>query len=400
MAGVSGSFEMFMEQDDRLFQKENRNEQHLNLAYHNLESELHGALSFSLFHLEAKDETSLGQLYLEKHFSNNQSVFTLGRMQRSDASGFYILDGVLVKQSNDSASLTMYSGKPSRIEHFRSIEGKAIYGVDLRSAFSLFSYYKIDSNIGWQHLEQSESFDRFNIQARGLQQEASITFFPTDFSFSGSYLPSEDLWESVHINALRDFSLQENASIRLRLNYQIYVPSEEETSFKDRFYFLYARGYQSQFKTGVQFISNDAYTCSLSGRKVVNEWGGDGYGVVSNFEYRSIRGWQWTTQFDRLILPGEYMNSLYVETQKTLSSMTRGRFSGVFQQQHKQISGDNQGKGIEIHLERRIRFKAMLNAFWLALEGNYINNTRLEDEYRIALRLNYRFDDRSRAGLL
>ena len=407
--GVSGNLEMLTERDDRLFQNKSRNEQHLNLAYQDPELELRGALSLSLSQREDQNENSLSQLYLEKHLNKRRSLLKLGRMQRSDASGFYILDGLMLKQSNNTTGLTLYAGKPSRIDYFRSIEGKAIYGVDLRATLSRFDHYKVDSNIGWQRLEPSNSLGRINIHSRGVYSQSanSVTsrhetpplFSPSAFAFSGSYLLEENHWESIQLSAYRDIALQEETSMRFRAHYEIFTPNEEVITFKDRFYSLYARGYQSQFKAGFQVHSQHTPTYAISGYKVVNKWGDNGYGMSANFEYRGTKGWQCKTQVDRLMLPSEYMNSLYLETRKTLTSMLRGNLSVVLQQQHKRLTGDNQSKGLEARLERRVKFKTLPNALWFAAEGYYIQNTRLNNETRLSLRLNYPFDSRSRGSL-
>ncbi len=394
-AGISGRFETWVEQDNRQLHSESGFEERLGLLYNNPASGLRSGLSLALSQRQGKRDETLTLLYLEKPLNDKRTLLSLGRLQRSDAFGFYTLDGLLFKQIISRATLTLYGGVPSRIEGFRSVDGEALYGFDVQTSAVQFNNYKLDSRFGWQRLKQSNTVNRVNIGGRGIHQQTAIALFPSAFSFAGSYLVGEQTWESVQLNAHRDF---EN-NMRLRMDYETYQPDKDELTFKDRFYSLYAHGRQSQFKLGYQLNQRQQHTWSLSGRRVTREFGSNGYGLVATMDYRSDHGWRLATQFNHLALADERLNGLYLEAEKALSSMVRGTLSGVFQQQQKRLTGDNRSTGIEARLERRVKLKVLPSALWFSAETIYIHNSRLVNEYRIAMRLSYSFDDRTRESL-
>jgi len=399
-AGVSGRFETLIEQDNRQFQNESGIEERLDLVYDDLASGLRSGITLALSQRQGEQRETLGQLYLEKKLNDKGSLLSLGRLQRSDAFGFYTLDGLLFKQVANRTTLTLYGGVPGRIEKFRSIEGEALYGFDVKIFVPRFAQYALDGRFGWQHLKQHHTVDRLNIGWRGVHQQTPTLFSPSMFSLSGSYLINENVWESVQLSAYRDFenvgSIENNAPpARLRVDYETYEPGKDELTFKDRFYSLYARGRQSQFKTGYQFRQGQQHTWSISGRRITREFGGNGYGAVATMDYHSDRGWQLTTQLDRLVLVDERISRFYFEAQKSLSSRMRGTLSGVLQQQQKRLTDRSHGAGIEVRLERHVKFNILPSPLWLSVQASTIQNSQLANEYRIAVHLSYHFDDRT-----
>jgi len=387
---------VLVEQDNRRFQNNSRIEERLDLIYDDSASGLRSGLALALSQQQGKREETLSQLYLEKRLNDKGSLLSLGRLQRSDAFGFYTLDGLLFKQVTDRKILTLYGGVPGRIEEFRSIEGTALYGFDLQISIPRFTRYTLDGRFGWQHLKQQRAIDRLNVGWRGVHQQIPALFSPSSFSLTGSYLVNENIWESVQLSAYRDF---ENSTqpARLRIDYETYEPGKDKLTFKDRFYSLYSRGRQSQFKAGYQFKQGPQHTWSLSGRRIAREFGGNGYAAVATMDYHSDRGWLLTTQLDQSALADERINRVYFEVQKSLSSRMRSTLSGVLQQQQKRLMGDSHSTGIEVRLERRIKSKILPSPLWLSMQASTIRNSRLANEYRIAVRLSYSFDDRTQA---
>ena len=394
-AGLSGRFETLVKRDNHQLQDTGAIEERLDVHYDDPASGLRCGLTLALSQGEGRHDESLHQLYVEKTLNDQGTQLSLGRMQRSDALGFYTLDGVQFNYVTDVARLTLYGGVPGRIEAFRSIDGDALYGFDLQAAFRQLQRYALNGRIGWQRLQRDHSVDRVNAGWRGVHQQQATQLFPSAYSLTGTYLLEDATWETIQIDVYRDFE----TGARLRVDYETYEPGTEELTFKDRFYSLYARGRQSQFKAGYQFQQGRRRTWSVSGRRVAREFGGHGYGAVATMDYRSDRGWRWLVQLDRLELAEERVNGAYFEIDKPLSSMVRASLGGVFQQQRKQLTGDNRTLGIEAQLERRIKLDMLPSALWFSAEARYIQNSRLTDEYRIAVRMIYSFDDRTREAL-
>ena len=387
---------MRVEQDNRHFQKNSRIEERLDLAYDNPTSGLRGGLALALSQHQGKREETLSQFYLEKKLNNKGGLLSLGRLQRSDALGFYTLDGLLFKRVAERTILTFYGGIPNRTDDFYSIEGKALYGFDLKIFIPQFTHYALNGRIGWQRLKQQHTSNRLNIGWRGVHQQTPTLFFPSSFSLTGHYLVNEKIWENIQLSAYKGFK-KSTQSERLRIDYETFEPGKDKLTFKDRFYSLYTRGRQSQFKVGYQFKHGRRNTWALSGRRIAREFGGNGYAAVATMDYHSHRGWLLTTQLDQLALSNEHINRIYTEVKKSLSSRIRGTLSGVLQQQKSRLMGNAHSMGIEVQLESRIKSKILPSPLWLSAQASTIRNSRLANEYRIALRLSYRFDDRTQA---
>lgn len=394
-AGISGRIEMLVEQDNQRFQNNSRIEKRLDLVYDDPAAGLRGGLALALAQRQGKQVETLSQFYLEKKLNNKGSLLSLGRLQRSDALGFYILDGLLFKRVADKKTLTFYGGVPSRIDEFHTLEGKSLYGFDAQISIPRFMHYTLSGRFGWQRLKQQQTIDRLNIGWRGIHQQTPALFSPSSFSLTGSYLVGENVWESAQLSAYKDLK-NNTQSARLRIDYEIYEPGKKTLTFKDRFYSLYARGRQSQFKTGYQFKQGRRHTWSLSGRRISREFGGNGYAAVVTMDYHNDRGWLLITQLDQMALADEHIRRFYFEVHQSLSSLMRGTLSGVLQQQ-KRLINNNYSTGIEVRLERRIKSGILPSPLWVSAHASTVRNSRSSNEYRIAIRLSYRFDDRTRA---
>ncbi|NOZ52825.1 MAG: hypothetical protein GXP08_06715 [Gammaproteobacteria bacterium] len=394
-AGMSGRFETLIERDNRQFQSRGGLEERLDMLYDNPVMGLRSGLTLGFFQGGNEHEETLYQFYVEKTLDKKGSLLSIGRLQRSDALGFYTLDGLLFQQMADIASLTLYAGVPGRIEAFRSVDGEALYGAEVQTFARRYGVYEMRGRIGWQRLIQDHVVDRLNVGWRGIQQQTITGFLPTAFSITGNYLVDEYHWESVQFNAYKDFETDS----RLRMSYDRYEMGVDELTFKDRFYSLYARGRQSQLKTAYQFSHGTQHEWSVSGRRVVREFGGSGHGVLATMEYRDDQGWRLMAQFDRLALAEERAVGFYLEVSKPFSSTLRATFGGVLQQQQKRLVGGNRAVGAEVRLERLVRVKVLPSSMQFSVQANYIDNSRLVNEYRVVLRLSYHFDDRMREML-
>ena len=390
-AGISGKIETLFERDNLYFESESRSEQWLDVRYENPSTQLSMGLSMSFLQTQDDNDEELALLNIKKHLDDKGSFVDLGRLQRADSFGFYILDGIHLKYHGNYGSLSFYGGVPGRIESFRSIEGGALYGFDMQSESLPWNEYAIDGRIGWQYLDDDISEKRLNIGGRLVRQEgqAQAVSFATTYRLTGSS------WESIQIDAYQNFS----DVVRWRVDYETYEPNSDKLTFKDRFYSLYAKGRQSQLKTGIAYYQDRQRTWVLQGRRVSRDFGESGLGVSAGLDYRSLRGWVLNTQLDQLTLSQERLHSFYIEGHQSLTSILRATLSGVVQRQQKKLVGDNRSIGVDAKLERRVRFSAFPSPLWCSLEASYIDHSRLSSEYRIALRLSYHFDDRTREAL-
>ena len=394
-AGISGRFEILAELDNRRLASEAELEERLDLSYQNPNKKINAGLSLGFVQYGNNHNEELSLLYVEKHLDEKGSLASIGRLQRADSLGFYTLDGLHLEQRGGWGSLTIYGGVPGRVENYRSVDGDALYGIDFQTKQINVKRYEFDGRLGWQYFKEKTSEERINLGGRFTHKEKPAGMWPTAISFSVSYRVKETTWENTQFSVHRDVA----DVVRLRLDYETYEPSENELTFKERFYSLYSRGRQSETKAGIQFKQNRQISWHLSGKHLSREFGSHGSGVTAGMDYQGLRGWQLSTQLDQQALSEERIHGFYIESRKTLTSFMRLSLSGVVQRQQKQLVGDNRTLGVDAILERRFTVKALPSPIWLSFETSYIDNSRLSDEYRIALRARYHFDDRTREAL-
>ena len=385
VAALSGRVETSIDTNNSQFHAETSLEERLDLSYSDPEKGLNSGLSLAMFQRPDEKEAELYQLFIQQDFNKSLDQISLGRFFRADTLGYYSLDGIQYRHKTDSIVLSSYAGVPVRIEDFRSIEGDALYGLELQTLPYQINTYKVDTRLGWQRLERQESQQRYNFGLRASAEKTEL--LPTVLSMSASYVEESAQWESAQINTRWD--LKKNST--LRIDYETYEPVSDELSFRDRFYSLYARGRQTQFKAAYQFKYDYQQTWSMSARQVSREFGGSGYAGMFAVEKRSNEGLLLTTKVEQLELQTERVSSLFIDAEKTLTASLRGGFSGVLQQQEKQLTGDNNSIGIEFRLEHMLGLQAMPSGLQFDVIANHIWNDRIEDEYRFLLRLSHKF---------
>ena len=253
----------------------------------------------------------------------------------------------------------------------------------------LIHAYKIDARLGWQRLEQNGHEQRYHFGLRANTESENIKPMPTALSMSASYVVENKQWESAQLNTRWD--LEENST--LRIDYETYEPISDEISFRDRFYSLYARGRQTQFKAAYQFKYDYQQTWLMAARQVDREFGGKGYAGMFAIEHRSNKGLRLSGKVEQLELQTERVSSLFIDADKTLYPSLRGGISSVIQQQEKQLVGDNQSVGIELRLEHMVSAESVPSGLQFDVTASHIWNSRLEDEYRLLLSLSYKFSD-------
>ena len=394
-AGLSGQLETTVEMNNSQFRAEAGMEERLDLSYEDQDKGLQSNLSLALSQQSNNSEAELYQLYLQQDFNNAVDEISLGRFFRADTLGYYSLDGIQYRHKFDAAILNIYAGVPGRIEDFRSIDGEALYGIDLQTLPRLIQDYEVDARLGWQRLDQNGHEQRYHFGLRASGENVNTKPLPSELSMSASYVAESSQWESAQINTRWD--LEENST--LRLDYETYQPVSEELSFRDRFYSLYARGQQTQFKAAYQFKYDYQQTWSMAARQVNREFGGSGYAGMIAVEQRSNQGLLLAAKAEQLELQSERVTSLFIDADKTLSPSLRGGISSVLQQQEKQLVGNNRSIGLELRMEHMLNTKAMSSGLQFDATASHIWNSRLEDEYRFLLGLSYSFGSNEQGAM-
>ncbi len=398
-AGLSGRFDLLAGLDNREIRTKAEFEEWLEIIYDQPVSGLRSGLSLALRQKDGVNEAQFYQLYLQKALSDSGDNITLGRFQQADALGFYSLDGVRFKFNGAVTTLMAYSGKPHRIEALRPVDADNLSGFDLYLREQSLGKLALDGRIGWQVFKQGVSSKRLNLGLRGkwhgvsgsLPRRKTEPSDPFTFSLAGTYLPDEALWKVFQVNLRGE--LDSNA--RLRLDYETFEPGTEMLTFRDRFYSLYGRDRQTQFKAGYQFNTDSKDDWSLSGRHVVREAGDDGYGGAIGWRHHDDRGMHLEAQLDHLSLSRDHTSSFYVEAGKPLTANMRAVLGGVLQYSQKHLMGDNRAVGFEARLQRILRIDALPSGLFFSALLSGIWNSRLENEYRLAMRLSYSFNQRS-----
>ncbi len=399
-AGLLGRIDTLVTLDNRQFHPLSSVEEQLDLNYEQPSLGLRSGLSLSMRQREGGYDTQLYQLYLEKRLNSNGDSLQLGRFQNADTLGFYTLDGARYRLNKGETTLLFHAGVPRRIESLYAIEGDALYGVDLYVHDQQSHGFQLDGHVGWQLLkQQAKTSDRLSVGLRGLKLDPNASnrknrpAAPFTFSLAGTYLVDENYWQAFQLNTRATIA----ADRYVRLDYETYEPDEDAPTFRERFYSLYGRERQTQFKGGYQFKTHSIYNWNLSGRHIVKELGDNGYGAALGWSHRSDRGLQIEAQLDHLAISDDSASSFYIETKKALAPKMRGMLGAVLQHQQKRLTGDNQAVGFELQLERLFRISTLPSDLLFTTQLSQIWNSHQQNEYRIAVSLSYRFTDPGRS---
>ena len=415
-ANWAGRFEVLAESDNRYFENGYGIEEQLELSYRNADAELQGDLALSVSRWQYERKEVLEIFYFSKSFNGGDRVITAGRFPRIDALGVYYLDGLQFRQNVEDSKLAIYGGIRGRNEGVNSVDGEMLYGADWIFPTLKLKNFEQTGEMSWQYLKQKltqvdddskrqGSQNRVSFNWRGEVRNDSWWLASANFFSSGNYAVNEKLWESMHVSAYQDVQFGTVGNVghmgkldervaRVRFDYEILNLTEEILTFKQQFFNNYSRGTQSHLIIGIQLDPLARFTWSLSGREVTREWGINGFGAVASLQFNGVRGWRWISQFDRVQISDEHTTSIYAEVEKALSSMMRFRFSGVASKQEDSLTGQSHLYGVDFKLEKRVRFERLPTAVRLSGEGSYLKLNRLGNEYRIALRMIYRFDGR------
>ena len=380
----------------------------------------------------------LYQGYVDKGYTALDSRVKLGRFERTDHLGFYLVDGGnwTYTPAGQNWTVEAYAGRPRRIDHVRSVEGDFVGGVEVRSHWVLNwgnghwpGLTSIDWRGGYQRFAYSASDTRDplstqqavlngvqGVDASQLLADAGIPYtVPVTPAAPSPVADAVDRWQmgstlrghwraepysQYEVNVLgtyrSDQSRVENAlttawldlgkTVRWRGSYEYYRPREPFLTFRERFYSAYVLGEQTLMKSRVHYSPTERWTAYAGGMHATRQ-GDDGYGGDAGVTCRITPNLSLSGEFDYLGLGVDQARSGYLALSHTVNSRLQLRLNTALRFEQKQFYGDNRAAGAEAEARYMVR-----NNWIVQLAASQIWNTRLPDEYLAAVQAIYYFD--------
>ncbi len=113
-----------------------------------------------------------------------------------------------------------------------------------------------------------------------------------------------------------------------------------------------------------------------------------GYGVYGGIKIYSWRNLFVSGEFDYLDSGQDDAKSVYIKAQYSANANLMLKLSTAVRFENKALYGENRAVGLESQCRYRIN-----NHFYVDLNGSYIWNTRLKDEFLSRIQLTYYFDN-------
>lgn len=403
--------------------------------YDSAADDLHGTIDAvaRTTEVDGGNYAKLYQGFVEKGFAEIDSRVRLGRFQRTDNLGFYLVDGgnyaYLPKEAN--WNLEVYAGRPSRIDHLRSVDGDFIGG------FELYSHWQAGWNLGadWPTLDSIDARGGYQYFRNNLDLDASpYGGFPVDRGVldPNTYLAAIGYANATPIanpnriagenrlgfastavgrlqpdskhayelgllgtfradvgrfdNVLANGRLDLSDWLRFRTSWEYYRPREPYLSFREKFYSAWAVGEQTLFLGRFDLMPSEGATAYVGGLYATRQ-GDSGSGATFGGSYRVAPPVAVLAEFDYLTLGPENAKSGYSSVIYTANSRLQLRFNGAVRYEEKLLYGDNRALGAEGQINYMLR-----NDIILEFAGSYIWNTRLKDEYLGAVQVIYFFE--------
>lgn len=379
----------------------------------------------------------LYQGFIDQGYAPLDSRIKVGRFERTDNLGFYLLDGGGLTWSPDGQNLTIetYAGRPSRIDHVRSVDGDFIAGLDARTHYTPNwgerqwpGVERIDLRGGYQHFEYgagksnqlytgatvlgqiegfdpalllgdarvahavpvtpgsrstpSEAADRWQLAANAKGYWRSARYSGYEIGVLGTLRSDQGRLE----NALATASIDFGPKARMRNSYEYYRPREPFLTFRERFYSAYVLGEQTLIKSRLHYNPTERWTGYVGGMKATRQ-GDDGYGGDLGLTFRFTPNLALSGEFDYLGLGADEARSGYAALSHTVSSRLQLKFNSALRYEQKQFYGNNRATGFEGELRYMVQ-----NDLVLQVAASQIWNTRLPDEYLGAVQFIYYFD--------
>ena len=376
------------------------------------------------------------QAFFDKGYSALDSRLKVGRFERTDNLGFYLVDGATFGYSPGGKPwrLELYAGRPRRIDHVRSVTGDFVGGAELQGHW----------NLDWGRTEQPwlqsltlrGGYQRFahaepvrpvdssaatvaavdGVDASRLLADAGIAFaVPAAVAAPPPPAGGVDRWQlattaqgywraerysQYEISGLAtyrsDQARVENAltaawvdlgqRVRWRGSYEYYRPREPFLTFRERFYSAYVLGEQTLLKSRFHYSPSARWSGYAGGMRATRQ-GDDGYGGDVGLTWRMTPNLSLSGEFDYLGLGPDQARSVYAALNHTPSARLQLRLNTALRFEQKQFYGDNRAAGAEVEA------RYMVRSDWIVqLAASQIWNSRLPDEYLAAVQLIYYLD--------
>ena len=391
---LSGRIESLADVDNRRFGSEHLLEQWADVQYSDTRRELYSGLNLSWRQRGGHAALKVRQLFIEKGLPGH--TLRAGRMQRSDALGYYNLDGLALTSPVHAATLEVHAGVPRRIEDYRTVEGDALYGLTLRfgdgttSLTTLPGEFALQrARLGWQRFKNGQSQERIAFGFSARHQEGAATY-PASLGFSGGWLLDsrtlEELVAQLEVNTGKDS--------RLRLAASVFEPERPFLDFRERFYSLYALGRQTTLQSSYHARLHRETEWSVTGRYLAHEEGANGFGLSAGASMRKPTGLESEVRVDALQLDNDRVVTFFLGGSAPLDSRLQLDLAGALQFHDKALTGENAALAAEVKIEYMLG-----SGFYAAGYATFVFNSNLDEEYRLLARLSWYFDEQFRGRL-
>ena len=337
-----------------------------------------------------EQESEIYQLFVSKKFSNANRV-SMGRFQKSDMSGFYIIDGILFNSKADTLNFNLYAGKPQRVEGFTVKKGKGIAGADLfippqKNTFSGKQTFTANHQhkLSIQHQQDDYSSAQtathtHHLDRVGLTSHISIkpqAFPVSDFSpkhieidAAINFHLQAEIIEKFYFNTA--LTLNEKLMLNISIKHDSYP--DPAIDFKSQFYKLFNQGEQSEFQSNLYFSPRHAMQHSVEFRYIQREVGSEGRGLAFDSDF----DWSQLNLKSRLEI-FDFMNQkhagIYLNVEHALSSFSKLSLGSVIRIQQSQLRHDTVIYGAEMRWDWKIERDLL---FYCSAE--FINQDRFKD---------------------
>lgn len=327
----------------------------------------------------------LYQGYLEKAFSEVPLYLKLGRFQRADASGFYALDGGVIKyRLGRRWGIEGYAGVPRRFDLLRAVSGGSVVGAAASYRHRIdfgdenVSLTRLHWQVGVQRYRDDQNAWRLLSSWTGQGKALRRPYF---LGAALLYRLDQTAFESLNLHTTLDVT----SNLRWRNDYEFYQPLARFLTFRERFLSAYALEEQSLFRSELHHRPHPKWQYFISGRRATRGDGGDGYGLRAGAEFQ-LSNLRWAVVYDHLSLGQDTADSGYAGVSLAFNSRWEGHCNAAVRREEKALYGENWVRGGEIGTQ------FMLGPVGVILSLFYIANLRMRDDYVGAVRVVYHLD--------
>jgi hypothetical protein len=386
-AGVSGETEIrFQSDNDRYGETETTLEQWTSIYYKDHGGDLRMAIQFAVEAGEQQTSEQLYQCFLRSGGGIQQPELTIGRFTLADNSGFNTLDGFSIQQQLVPMAWKIYSGKPRHLDGYQDDTAELLLGFNTRYDVTEFatddSFNKLTFNLGLEKVWSNTAGMILHAGLSGERPGSDGAASLRDFQLAVDLNLEERSLRRAIVDTHFDFKQQGQA----RVGYHYFQPDEDLDTFRDRYHGIYNDERQSIAK-GVWYLPS---TGALETRFEVSgnrhEQGNGGLGMAVEFIYTTSYGSYLEVRSDYLETDDDWVISNYLRHRQPLSSLSLLQTEAVYQTKETGLSGRNHLVGLSLSLTRRL-----LKQLFLNLDGEWLDHSDREDEYRLAMSLRYDF---------